>query len=89
MVPSTNILPSDYRLEPIEPAKPSSLDELDEANKLLEGINDPGNRIKAVELDRINVNPVPRNFDLPQVPSPSPASPEPANSNFDSGSIGF
>ena len=65
-------------------------DEIDEANKLLEGLNDPGNRIKAVELDQINVNPVPSNLDLPQVPSPSPvspASPDTGVSNFDSGSF--
>ena len=82
-------------MEPMEPAKPSSLDELDEANKLLEGINNPGNRIKAVELDQINVNPVPSNFDLPQVPSTSPASPaspafpDTGVSNFDSDSFAY
>ena len=73
-------------IEPIEPAKLSMPDEIDEANELLEGLNDPGNRIKAVELDQINVNPVLSNFDLPQVPSTSPASAslDPGFSNFDS-----
>ena len=56
-------------------------DDLDKTNDLLKGLNDDGNRKKSDELDKINLNPVPTYFDLPQ----NPSSPDPGGTNIDPG----